>query len=295
MKMTACRGKATITKKLSPKPFFRAATLPLNSMASFQTDAWQRRFLVAPRKGHPAFKIVSKWFPYSESQQVEYGKATGFTLVELLIVMAIIALLVSILLPSFGRAKELAREVKCSVHMKYVGVGFLSYAGEYDDYFPVVHGDDYNNPEPPSQEWWEYLLPCGFSRENMVCPSDPYGDKEVDDPDKPGEKKEIDSYIFNGMFAFSKRLDQVDWPSEKIIVSERGDKGSALVHQGYPAWKARTVWEGLIKKDRHGETSNYLMCDWSVRAMRWDQTIGDGSDEQDMHYIKSFDPPIPRQ
>ncbi|MDY6913265.1 MAG: type II secretion system protein [Planctomycetota bacterium] len=222
------------------------------------------------------------------------SRRNAFTLIELLVVIAIIALLVSILLPSLNKARELAREAKCSVHMKYMGHGLMFYAADCNDYFPVVHGDDYENPLPPEQEWWQYLLPFGFERENMVCPSDPHGDEEVDDPFNPGLKRKIDSYIFNGMFAFAKRHDEVDHPGERIVVSERADEGGALVHQGYPAWKAQSVWEGLIKKDRHGDTSNYLLADWSVRPMSWVQTIGDGTDEQDMHYVLSFDPPQPR-
>lgn len=216
----------------------------------------------------------------------------AFTLIELLVVIAIIALLVTILMPSLSRARELARDAKCKVHLRYVGTGFAMYTTEYDEYFPVVHQGTYTAPQPPEQEWWEYLIPCGFKRKNMVCPSDPYGDKEV--PAPGGGTRKIDSYIINGMFSFSKSLSEVDRPARTIIVSERADEGGALTHQGYPAWKAQSTWEGLIKKDRHGDTSNYLLCDWSVRALRWEETIGDGSDEQDMHYVFGFDPPRPR-
>jgi prepilin-type N-terminal cleavage/methylation domain-containing protein len=51
----------------------------------------------------------------------------GFTLIELLVVVAIIALLVSILVPSLGKAKELARRVKCGTNLKIIGTGWQVY------------------------------------------------------------------------------------------------------------------------------------------------------------------------
>lgn len=62
----------------------------------------------------------------------------AFTLVELLVVVAIIALLISILLPSLNRAKGIARMVKCSTNQHAIGRGSVMYASEYNDY---VHRD----------------------------------------------------------------------------------------------------------------------------------------------------------
>lgn len=61
---------------------------------------------------------------------VRTGRAarTGFTLIEVLVVVAIIALLVSILLPSLSRAKEQARRAVCAGRLHNMGVAVLSYA-----------------------------------------------------------------------------------------------------------------------------------------------------------------------
>ena len=61
----------------------------------------------------------------------------GFTLVELLVVISIIALLVGILLPALGKARDTARQMKCSAHVRGIHQGLVAWSDDYNERFPV--------------------------------------------------------------------------------------------------------------------------------------------------------------
>jgi prepilin-type N-terminal cleavage/methylation domain-containing protein/prepilin-type processing-associated H-X9-DG protein len=60
----------------------------------------------------------------------------AFTLIELLVVVSIIALLIALLLPSLGRARDQAKMVSCAANMRAMGVAMLGFGAEHDGRAP---------------------------------------------------------------------------------------------------------------------------------------------------------------
>ena len=64
-------------------------------------------------------------------------KSKGFTLVELLVVIGIIALLIAILLPALSRAREQAKNAQCLSNLRQLATVYQLYANDYKDKIPI--------------------------------------------------------------------------------------------------------------------------------------------------------------
>ena len=64
------------------------------------------------------------------------NRKAGFTLVELLVVIGIIAVLISILLPALARAREAAKAIVCASNLKQLGTALAMYVNDNNQYTP---------------------------------------------------------------------------------------------------------------------------------------------------------------
>lgn len=191
-----------------------------------------------------------------------------FTLIELLIVIAIIAILASMLMPALQKAREKTYQITCLSNEKQLGNAFMLYTQDYNGYFPnygmsVNWGyqkiDAYLGKV--SAPWREDGNPAVG-----MCPSAP---TETDD----GHWLRC-SYGYTGLYGaetgfasypseYAVKISQVLFPSEKCLLTEKNfasedrDRGfgSRLNHDQFTTFHSNF------------RISNFLWCDGSARGI----------------------------
>lgn len=101
---------------------------------------------------------------------------TNFTLIELLIVIAIIAILAGMLLPALNAAKNKAQAISCVNNLKQLALTFHAYANDFNGFTP------WNCPDTTGDKelWKSRLYKLGYinTYKNTRCPAKPFTSAE---------------------------------------------------------------------------------------------------------------------
>jgi prepilin-type N-terminal cleavage/methylation domain-containing protein/prepilin-type processing-associated H-X9-DG protein len=208
-------------------------------------------------------------------------KKKGFTLIELLVVISIIALLLSILMPSLRKAKDLARQVHCLSNVRSLSMAWFMYKDNNDDKLvggiPGGEGDWVLDPSGDSVEDKKDAIRQGALFPYMDDTVDAYrcpADKRIRDPqqfafrtfsiaggangeDAPGASEDAKATKFSDLRR----------PSTKYIflsdIDPRGyNVGSWIMDLEAPSWiDPLAMW--------HNEKSTLGFADGHAEMHRW--------------------------
>jgi len=108
--------------------------------------------------------------PETSARKNPPTRRAGFTLVELLVVIGIIAVLIAILLPALNKAKQQANAVQCLSNFRQIGQACLNYSNDYNGIIIPTMQINVTNQTP--NESWATMLVYGhyLSRPQTMCP-----------------------------------------------------------------------------------------------------------------------------
>lgn len=231
------------------------------------------------------------------------NRPRAFSLIELLVVLAVVALLAALLLPALGRSKDRARTIACQNHLRQLQICWYLYAGDNTDVLPPnnsVYSLTSGNPLARGASWcpgnarWDVeptniqnglLFPYNRATAIYRCPADR---STVETPDGqplpfPRTRSYNMSQSVNGWPEYDPELSR--WlPSYKKLTEIRLPVPAQLmvfldVHEdaivdslfGIPAmgiWgDIREWWD--VPADRHGQGCNLSFADGHVEHWRW--------------------------
>ncbi len=227
--------------------------------------------------------------------------AAAFTLMELLVVVAILGVLVALLLPALARAKGKAHAAACVSNQGQLGLAFLLYCDEHEDVFPTGAAASTVSAQPEDWIWWQMqtgpagqptmrnahgsaLAPylSGYRSTYFRCPADRDAlARERAWQQNMSQELYTYSYSLNahsmgGMASyisqdrsrkFFNKLGAVVNPSHKIMLAE--EKGSAQDGPG-SAFIDDGRWQplGYPLTQRHAGKANVAFADGRVETVR---------------------------
>ncbi|WP_428386684.1 prepilin-type N-terminal cleavage/methylation domain-containing protein [Mucisphaera sp.] len=217
-------------------------------------------------------------------------RAKAFTLIELLVVISIIALLIGILLPALGSARDTARAAACLSNQRQMGIAVYAYSLDYEGLMPssgLNHGSDALD----EQGSWFFTL-ADYADGELIgrCPSD--NSIYWDEPSPTVNRLRRVSYALNNLitgnvFNFERyqNLNQIPNPTETIYAAEltEEDPGFAVADHFHPEnWvtiplpflDAQVAIQ--LAPERHAGKANYLFLDGHAKQHAFEETFVPG-------------------
>jgi prepilin-type processing-associated H-X9-DG protein/prepilin-type N-terminal cleavage/methylation domain-containing protein len=204
-----------------------------------------------------------------------------FTLVELLIVIAIIAMLASMLLPALRKAKMTAVKISCVNNEKQISSAIFGYSNDYEGWYVPTTIEapwDVNN-----RQSFDYLLfPYIYGEGSNQFPErEKYYKKSVFAcPEDKGERDKIRSYSgsqatmavrdrVNGDLTPAKKLSSFRKPSSLVTLSEFREWSGTwqrLLYHAYAHCGGDLTKPNLESRTFHGKNNNLLFVDGHVES-----------------------------
>jgi len=205
-----------------------------------------------------------------QSNMTTHRPSTAFTRIELIAVVAALALLTVIVAPLFGATREDSHRAACFNNLRQLGLVMLEYVDEHDDRFPPR----------AAPRWPEQLRPYYKSTAALLCPSDgpnplSFGVAGTNSADSAPR-----SYLFNGWNDYYQGLplpgsalpaSAIQDPARTVLL---GEKATESGHFWMDYWSGGDYSD--IEQGRHLRTgsaqsggSHFTFADGSVQFLQW--------------------------
>lgn len=233
---------------------------------------------------------TGSWFSSDDRVRVVYE--CGFTLIELLVVISIIALLISILLPSLSNARDQARVIQCASNLRGINLGLAVAVQDHDQYYPTLKAPGADDPSygMETPDGWsagdirfdDWLIVNEYSKKSIFrCPTE----TEIAYTDRNFRGHNVFKYDirFYGMAEFGiggggipqdhtrspyvpLRSTDISQHASRIAIadSQYVDDPNTFRLPGYS-----TTWSG-VPATRHVGGGNYLYLDGHVALQLYD-------------------------
>lgn len=231
-------------------------------------------------------------------------RCAGFTLLEVLVVLSIIAFLIALLMPGLSRARKEALATVCLSNMRGIGLAVQLYADVNDDRL-VTSGLSHGGTGHKEQDAWINTLREEYGNELITrCPSDDSPHWETPLPN--GHLRRV-SYAVNGytVHRFGKfgpydRRSMFQNPSSTIYVvdlAETGDfAGADTIHPETWFVNPKFTAGQQVAIERHLGAANYNFLDGHTERLRFEQTyaIDPHGGFPPRFFVNKYDPTIAR-